>query len=115
MSIENPNFIHAMCGVTAGGAPVYNRNRGFAGAIVHNGVGDYTLTLEEALDVAEGLVFATPELPMVGSQLAGIGVLRLSDTQIQVTLLREGAAGAVSAASDAISFVLIVVRLPTSN
>lgn len=114
MSLNNPNIFHAACGVTGDAvAPVYNRQRGFTGAIVRNGAGDYTLTLSEAVDALESEVFVTQEANLAASQLNGFGIVR-TDTTIRITMLREGGGGAVSALTD-MDIQVLVMRLPTNN
>lgn len=51
---ENVQGYHALASVTGGNPATYNRQRGFAAAIVRNGAGDHTLELKEGLDLAGG-------------------------------------------------------------
>jgi hypothetical protein len=84
MSIETANVIHAAANVNAdAGAPAFFLNRGFT-LLVRNGVGDYTLTLEQSAAFGESVVVVS------GIDVANATVLiagRPSPTTVQVLVL----------------------------
>jgi len=63
MAIENPNSTHAIAlceGDPGAGGPAFLSNRGFL-AIIRNGIGDYTLTMEQGLNLDSAQIAITSQ------------------------------------------------------
>lgn len=62
MSIQINDFFHAAAkiGYTTPGTPDYLAQRGFAGQVVDNGPGDFTLTFDQPVDAQSRVVSVTP-------------------------------------------------------
>jgi hypothetical protein len=90
-AVENVQGLLAICHFNAAGA-AFIRQRGFAAAIVDNGVGDFTLTFQDAIDLAGGAAVV-----LCGSNAAtagSIGVEIVSATQIRIRNLDSAAMAA---------------------
>lgn len=85
MAIETSNVVHAAANVNADAvAPAFVVQRGFT-ALVRNGVGDYTLTLEQGVGT-EAIVSVTcsdPAFPAFAT------VTRPLNTTVQVVMLDD--------------------------
>lgn len=113
MSLQNRNLVHAMCQVTAQVGPVFSKNRGFS-AVVRNGAGDYTLTLEQEVDLTEAEIFVGHDGASAASGMTSFGTARPADGTIRVTSLQEAGGGGASVLTD-VDFQVLVGRLPTGN
>ena len=81
-NIENVQGFHALANVTGGNPATYNRQRGFAAGITRNGVGDHTLELSEALDLAGGNGLCLSGLN--ANQAGQLGVQVVDGTHLRV-------------------------------
>ena len=89
---ENVQGFHALASVLGGNPATFVRQRGFAAAVLRNGVGDHTFTLTEGLDLAGGNGVCLSGLNgVVAGQLA---VEVVSATQLRVRTLDAAAAPA---------------------
>lgn len=89
--------------------PEFQANRGCA-SVVRNGVGDYTVTLDQPLAEGSASIVCNAIATLAASGLVAFGVTHTSDTEKRVTILQEGAAGAASAPAN-VKFSIQVVRL----
>lgn len=104
MSIQNTDFFHAAArvGYSAPGTPAYFAQRGFAGAVVDNGPGDFTLTLEQGVDASARVVAVTPTS---GGTYATATVQDVSDNEIRIRTF-----DAAGAALDNVEVAITVLR-----
>lgn len=104
MSIQNTDFFHAAARVAYAvpGTPSYLAQRGFAGAIVDNGPGDFTLTLDQGVDSSARVVAVTPTS---GGTFAVATVQDVSDNEIRVRTF-----DAAGAALDNVEVAITVLR-----
>ena len=86
-----------------------SQQRGFVAAVVRNGAGDYTFSLQEAFDAMFTFIFCTKRGALVASQLCSFGVVHTDDIQKQITIIQEDAGGAISIPTDAVPFDILVV------
>jgi len=103
MALEISNSFWAQCSVDAGNPPAYVYSRGFAAAITRNGVGDYTLTLDQGIDSTQSSIKVTPRQ----SPGAIVSAVHVSDTDKRIRTFN-----AVGAAAD-IDFDVLVLAVPT--
>lgn len=90
----------------AGVVPTFANNNGFnAATSTHTAVGVYNLDLDQPLAAADAWIVACPR---GASADANVAVGHFSDTRKQVTT------GLAGAASDAVSFDVVVLRRPQS-
>lgn len=119
MSLQNLDLVHALAHVQFSGAgvPSYGggagQQKGFDGsvAIVDNGPGDITLTLKDEVGADQVAIFANRAGALAASGLVAIGWTMPTLKTIRVTILNEGAAGAVSALTD-LDFDILVMKYP---
>lgn len=93
----------------AGGVPSIGDQSGdFEQTVIDNGVGDVTVKFIAGNGLkTKQYTCAFQQLgAAAASQLTTFGIVDVSDTEKRITVLREGAAGAVSALTDNIPFML---------
>lgn len=103
-----PGFVGRKMKLECVGSVVFNtgtpswawQNGSFENTITDNGTGDVTLNLKQGLDALEGSIGCFVNGALAASQLTTFGIAHTSDTAKRITILREGAAGAVSALTD---------------
>ena len=87
----------------AAGVPAFvNQSGDFDAVIVDNGVGDISITFVAGSGLAAGAYAASFNVvgALAASQLTTFGIVDVSAREKRITVLREGAAGAVSALAD---------------
>ena len=94
---------HAICNFDAdAAAAAFRRQRGFT-ALLRNGAGDYTLTLQDAIDLANGDGVVMASLNAAAAGMVAVSVV--SATQIRVKTLDSAAMAADS------DFNLLIARI----
>jgi len=111
MSTRNLNLWGACSIFFNAGVPTYVWQSGeFTGVLTDTGVGDVGVLLAGGgIDSDECVVMASIRGTLAASQLTTVAVEHTSDTTKDVTILREGAMGAASAAAD-VSFDLLFIK-----
>lgn len=96
--------LHAYASVAfAAGVPsIADQDGSFSSTVTDNGTGDITLTLNasDGIDASECTVAMNVVGAVAASQLTTFGIVHTSDVAKRITILREGAMGAVSALAD---------------
>ena len=101
MALEISNSFWAQCAGGISSGWIYSR--GFAAAITRNGVGDYTLTLDQGIDSTQSSIHVTPR----ESPGAIVSAVHVSDTDKRIRTFN-----AAGAAVD-IDFDVLVLAIPT--
>lgn len=86
-----------------GGVPsIADQDGSFTSTITDHGAGDITINFQSDLgiDASECTVAFAVVGAVAASQLTTFGIVHTSDTAKRITILREGAMGAVSALTD---------------
>lgn len=115
MSAQRRSIAGGFVNGSAGAGVTIASCTGFSG-VVHNGVGDYTLTLEPGVSNSQVAITATPGTPFptggVAGKNSGCQIERPTLTTIRVTTWSE-AAGAAAAAE--LDFFIDVTAAYTVN
>jgi hypothetical protein len=108
--------IMAWCKVAfnAGVPSITQQDGSFTTTVGDTAAGDITLNLktEYGLDSTKTGWSIQVDGALAASQLTSFGLVHTSDTAKQITILREGAMGAVSALTD-VAFTIFFIRLNT--
>lgn len=108
--------IHAAASIAfdAGTPSIVDQDGSFSTTITDHGTGDITLNLADGYGIDESECYVAMNVvgAVAASQLTCFGIVHTSDTAKRITILREGAMGAVSALADVDFEITIFRKLP---